>query len=117
MVAIIGVLSALALPYFSDLQSGVSKEKNRRNAQQIVALSTAVSGLGIAHVLPDSLGGVEATARLLREGVTVIEGPASGEHIALAGLSDEEITGAADYLEIVYLPNKLSLRYNPGAVP
>jgi len=84
------------------------RDKSRRNAQQIVALSTAVGGLGISNVLPDSLGGVEATARLLREGITVTSGPITGEHIALAGLTDLEIGKEAEFLEIFYPPNKIA---------
>ena len=117
VVAIVGLITAIALPYFGDLRDGVDREKSRRNAQQIVALSTAVSGLGISHVLPDSLGGVEATARLLREGITVTSGPIAGERIALAGLTDLEIEKAAEFLEIVYLPNKIALRYLPEGQP
>ena len=66
---------------------GWTGEKNRRNAQHIVALSTAINELGIAHVMPDSLAGVQVNARLLREGITVTAGPIQGERIALAALT------------------------------
>ena len=117
VIAIIGVIAAMAVPYFGDLRDGVDREKSRRNAQQIVALSTAINGLGIAHVMPDSLGGVQATARLLREGVTVTAGPIQGERIALAGLTDPEIEKAADFLEIVYLADRITLRFLPEGRP
>ena len=117
VVTIIGFIAAVAIPYFSDLRSGVSREKTRRNAQQMVALSTAINGLGIAHVLPDSLGGVQATARLIREGITVNHGPVAGERIALSGLTDEEIELLPEFLEIVYLTDKITLRFVPNGLP
>lgn len=117
VIAIIGVIAAIGIPHFSDLRDGVDREKSRRNAQQIVNLSTAINGLGIAHVLPDSLGGVEATARLLREGITVQEGPVAGERIALAGLTDPEITKASEFLEVVYLSDRIVLRFLPEGQP
>ena len=56
MLEVIGVLAAITIPYFGKLQAGAEREKDRMNAQNIAALSGAISALGIAHVLPDSLG-------------------------------------------------------------
>ncbi len=118
VVAVIGVVSAIAFPFFSDVRDNVEHEKDRRNAQQIVNLSTALNAIGIAHVIPDSLGGVEATAKLLREGITISSGPSAGERIALSGLTDREIANSARFIDIVYLDDQITIRFLPeGVVP
>jgi hypothetical protein len=43
--------------------------------------------------------------------VTVPDGPAAGEINALPGLADKEIVGAAAFLRLTYLPNKIILQF------
>ncbi|MEM7386825.1 MAG: hypothetical protein AAF514_17950, partial [Verrucomicrobiota bacterium] len=83
--------------------------KNRKNAQNLASLSMAAAQAGVAHVLPDSMGGVEATARLLREGIHAQTGSFQGELFCLPGLTDNEITEAAEFLDIVYDTHELRL--------
>jgi hypothetical protein len=47
---------------------------------------------------------------LLREGVIVPEGPLAGQMFKMNGLTDEEISKAANKLEIVYAEKELNLR-------
>ena len=111
VVAIIGILAAVTVPMVGDLNETAKKEKAHRNAQNIAQVSSALGTLGVAHVMPDSLGGVKATARLLREGVTISDGPLQGSLFIVPSLSNEEIDYAATYLSVVYDLNEIRLEY------
>jgi prepilin-type N-terminal cleavage/methylation domain-containing protein len=110
VVAVIGIITAIAMPSIRGVLEKGEEAKVTQNAKNIAALSSNLAAIGVAHVLPDSLGGIEATARLLREGVTVPEGPLAGQMFRMNGLTDEEITKAADKLRIVYAENELNLQ-------
>ncbi|HRQ90070.1 MAG TPA: hypothetical protein PLA50_14825, partial [Bacteroidia bacterium] len=69
-----------------------------------------------AHVIPDSMGGAAATARLLREGVTVTGSVMVGEKFILSGLSDEDIEEVAKFLDIQYDRRELRLVYRDPEV-
>ena len=111
-ILVLGIIIALAVPLFSGVTESSKIAKNQKNAQQLASVSTALASIGVAHVMPESLGGVEATARLIREGVVVPEGPFQGQEFKLASLSDEDINGASEYLEIVYDLNEIRLVLN-----
>lgn len=109
VVVVIGVLAALAMPTISNIRGVAKKTTAIQNAKSISQMSGALAALGVAHVIPDSMGGVEATARLLREGVIVPDGPMAGEKFVLTGLLDEEIDYVAEYLFIQYDRRELRL--------
>lgn len=109
VVVVIGVLAALAMPTISNIRGVAKKATAIQNAKSISQMSGALAALGVAHVIPDSMGGVEATARLLREGVIVPDGPMTGEKFVLTGLLDEEIDYVAEYLFIQYDRRELRL--------
>ena len=58
------------------------------------------------------MGGVKATARLLREGVVVQEGPMKGEKFIIPALADDDIDGLDRFLTIKYDTRELSLVYS-----
>lgn len=113
VIAIIAVLAALALPAIENIHGTANKTAALSNAQRIASTSSALASMGVAHVLPDSLGGVEATARLLREGVTVSEGIFAGQFFVVTGMTDDDILAAAAYLETVYDFAEVRLVYDP----
>ena len=102
VIAVIGIISAITIPVISNIREASIDSKTRSNAKNIEQMSGALASLGVAHVIPDSLGGVEATARLLREGVVVPEGPMAGELYSLPGLDDDEIALLSELLRIEY---------------
>lgn len=112
VVAIIGVISAVALPIVSMVRESSNEAKNLANAKNIERMSGALASLGVAHVIPDSLGGVEATARLLREGVIVPDGPMAGETFSVPGLGDEDIRELSEFLQIHYDMSELRLVFS-----
>ena len=105
------VLAAIAFPTISNMHETADKAKSQGNAQHIAQISSSLASMGVAHVLPDSLGGVEATARLLREGVTVPDGVFAGQFFVVSGLTDNEILEAAGFLEVVYDFAEVRLTY------
>jgi hypothetical protein len=109
IVVVIGIIAAIALPSISNIRGVAKKTTAIQNAKSISQMSSALAALGVAHVIPDSMGGVEATARLLREGVIVPEGPMAGEKFVLMGLNDDEIETVASYLYVQYDRKELRL--------
>ncbi|MCB1233205.1 MAG: prepilin-type N-terminal cleavage/methylation domain-containing protein [Verrucomicrobiae bacterium] len=112
VVSVIGIMSMLAIPAFSSLNEKAHDATAQRNAQNIAQISATLSQIGVAHVLPDSLGGVEATARLLREGVIVDRGPFKDQEFIIRPLSEEEITRAAKFLNVAYDLSEIRLIYS-----
>ena len=112
IISIIGILSALVLPKVSDLFDASNGAKDRQNAKNLESMSRSLAALGVAHVIPDSMGGVEATARLLSKGVRVPAGPMAGEVFILSGMGDEDISALTKYLKIEYDLRALRLVYH-----
>ena len=79
-----------------------TEEQDVRDARRIASVSTTLTSLGVAHVLPESMGGVDATARLIREGIEVQDGVAKGKLFRLEELTDEAIEAASAHLAIRY---------------
>lgn len=111
VLAAIVIISAIAVPTVSRIRENALHAAASQNAKQIESLSHALAGLGVAHVIPDSMGGVEATVRLLREGVIVSEGPMAGERLILSGMRDSDIEEVARYLLVEYDQFELRLVY------
>ncbi|MDF1816517.1 MAG: type II secretion system protein [Verrucomicrobiales bacterium] len=109
VIAIIGTISAVAVPVLTGIRDSSNKAKNLTNARHIERMSASLASLGVAHVIPDSMGGVEATARLLREGVTVPEGPMAGESFRLPNLSDDDVSEIGKLLRVQYDMRELRL--------
>ncbi|MDF1753603.1 MAG: type II secretion system protein [Verrucomicrobiales bacterium] len=108
-ISIVGVITAAAIPVVSNIHESSTKAKNLANAKHIERMSASLASLGVAHVIPDSMGGVEATARLLREGVKVPEGPMAGETFQLNGMSDNDISAVGELLRVQYDMRELRL--------
>ncbi|MEM6916261.1 MAG: type II secretion system protein [Verrucomicrobiota bacterium] len=113
IVGVIAVVATIAIPTISRLRDSAKKAAATQNAKNVAQMSEALAALGVAHVIPDSMGGAEATARLLREGVVVPEGPMAGERFILSGMREKEIEETAAYLKIEYDRNHLRLVYSP----
>ncbi|MCB1234758.1 MAG: hypothetical protein KDM91_06775 [Verrucomicrobiae bacterium] len=75
-------------------------------------MSAQLAGLGVAHVIPESMGGVAATVRLLREGIIIPSGPMAGSPFRIPHIADEEIENVEEYLRIVYDYSELRLEFH-----
>lgn len=112
VVAVIGLVAAIAVPTVSRIRESAKAAAATQNAKNVAQMSEALAALGVAHVIPDSMGGAEATARLLREGVIVPEGPMAGERFILSGMREGEIEETAEYLRIEYDETNLRLVFS-----
>ncbi|MGK0190308.1 MAG: prepilin-type N-terminal cleavage/methylation domain-containing protein [Verrucomicrobiales bacterium] len=111
VIAVIAVIAAMTIPTISGVLERADEAKTLKNAKEIAGMSSSLSSIGVAHVLPESLGGVKATARMLSVGVVVPEGPMQGQRFQLSGLTDEEIDKAEPYLDISYNEEELALSF------
>ncbi|MEO0446967.1 MAG: type II secretion system protein [Verrucomicrobiota bacterium] len=112
-ISILGILTFLAVISIGRLTDQTDVTKDRANAQHIAQISSALNAMGVAHVLPDSLGGAEATARLLRNGIIVPDGPFAGQTFTIKSLSDHEIAGASNHLTIIFDLQEVRMLYDP----
>ena len=111
VVGVIAIVATIAIPTIGRLRESAVRAAAMQNAKNIQTMSAALDALGVAHVIPDSMGGVAATARLLREGVIVPEGPMAGEKFILSGMPDSEIDEVSEYLYVQYGRKELMLVY------
>ncbi|NNE91589.1 MAG: type II secretion system protein [Verrucomicrobiales bacterium] len=116
-IGIIGVITAVSIPVVSNIFDSSKDAKARMNARNVESMSAQLASLGVAHVIPESLGGVEATCRLMRVGVTVPEGPMSGEVFILAALKDDDLPMVAKYLQVRYDAYELRLQFVENTDP
>ncbi len=116
VIVVVGIVAALALPSISNIRDVAKRTVAIQNAKSIAQMSQALAALGVAHVIPDSMGGVAATARLLREGIVVPDGPMAGEKFILTGMNDDEIEYVASYLDVQYDRTELRLVFHDPAL-
>ena len=109
-IVIIAIISMLAIPIIRGINH-VSESKTRRNAQMTADVSSNLSSLNVVHVLPEALGGAEATTRLLRLGITVPDGPMQGAYMGVPNLPEGEIEATSKYLRVVVDNDMLRLEY------
>jgi len=115
VIVTIGIILAISLPIIGNIRESAKKAAATQNAKIVASMSEALAALGVAHVIPDSMGGAEATARLLREGVIVPQGPFAGERFILSGMRDDEIEEISVYLSIQYDETQLRLVFTQPA--
>ena len=108
MIAVIGVIVAIAIPAFGRILESSREAKARRNAQLIASIYTAALSAG-APVNTTSLDTVIAG---LLSGVTPTSGAYAGRQFRISSLSPGEVTAAKRYLTE---PSTGGLMlYNPG---
>lgn len=113
MVAVTGIMVTIGMPAINGVRDGAAQSAAERNAQTIAMISSSLAAAGEEHVLPDSLGGAEATVMLLREGVEVTQGSFSGQIFSTGQMSDKEIEYAVKHLRVVYDADQVRLAYQP----
>lgn len=102
VIAILASVALIVIPHVGKFSDAAERSVAKRNAQSLASLSASIAAMGAEHVLPESLGGTEATCRLLRKGVTFTDGLSAGQYYGMPGLPEHEIPFAAVYLEIGY---------------
>ena len=117
VVAILGVLTAMALPTISSLVGASTQAKNKRNAQLIAAMSAEATAAGVDHVVPEEQGGIEATVQKLREGLSFPDGMLGNQIFMVSNLSDEELQQAKPYLRLSKDPKGMRMVYIGSGEP
>lgn len=97
VIALIGILSNIALFALSGTSSKVDVVKNRRNAQTIASLAAAASAAGASFVVS---GDVRATLLVLKDGAAPASGIFKGRVFKLPPMNDDQIDGAIPYLRV-----------------
>ena len=112
VIAVIGLLAAIAVPQFGKVQGAASESKNQRNAQNAVSLFMTAKVAGhnfvAAATQPTSQHHV---LQAIAAGATIDDPgtPFHGTHFSLPGLNIDQIYGAQVFLAVV----DGELRYNP----
>lgn len=93
VIAVIGIMCAIAIPMFSQIRENADIRKNQHNAQNIVSVAMA------AHVAGAELDttSIADLVKQLSDGVSVMVA-GSPAVFQLSALSDGEISGAAPYI-------------------
>ncbi len=71
VVSIVGILTGVAILGLRSVPQNVDETVVTHNALEVDSTSGVLAGMGIYHVIPDSLGGVEATVRWMNCGIEV----------------------------------------------
>lgn len=115
VISILGIMAAVAVPAYNGVVERSREATTKRHAQDIADISAQLAAVEVIHVIPVSMGGVEATARYIREGITVYDGPFAGKMFKGPSLTDDEIAKVAVYLQPIYEADDLRLAfYDPG---
>lgn len=101
-VAIIGIIVAIVVPMWGS-NDAFYAARDRRNAQELVAISTMASAAGLNFALDDQGNARENLLEILSDishGASVKDGALKGRHFSVPGLSNEDIAGAANYVTL-----------------
>jgi hypothetical protein len=101
-VAIIGVMVAMTVPLWGN-NDAFYAARDRRNAQELVAVSTMAAAAGLNFVHDERGQPRQDLVGILSDishGESVKTGALKGRHFSVPGLSKEDIAGAASYVII-----------------
>ena len=113
IAVIVAVVASVTIPLALGLGRPTSPPTAEKKAHQIVKVSNRLAALGVSHVLPESLGGAEATIRLLQNRVRN-QAPGSLD-MTLPEFGEGEIAAVAAYLQVLVGEEKLLLKFAPDS--
>lgn len=110
VIAVIGILAAIAVPNIGKINGAAEDSKNRRNAQQLSSVCNAAQAAG--HDFVGSETDKVEVCKDIRTGSTITDttSPFYGSFFGVPNLSDTELTAATGYLAI----SNGMLTYNSG---
>jgi competence protein ComGC len=95
-VAILGIIVAMVVPMWGN-NDAFYAARDRRNAQELVSTSMMAQASGLNFVNGDNL--LDILREVSRGGV-VTRGPMKGRGFSVPGLSEEDLKGAAKYVQL-----------------
>lgn len=96
-VAVLALLSALAVPHLERMQDSPEQAKSRHDAQSIMAAANEASAAGV--VFPNLEAAIKAMTS--EQGVSPAKGPFTNQNYRGPQLSADEIKLAASHLDFV----------------
>jgi len=96
-VAILGVILGIVVPMLSQ-NDAIYAARDRRNAQELCSTTMMAQVAGLNFVQGEDV--IETVRAVVRGGMPV-QGAMKGRLFVVPGLSEEDIRGAAKYLQIV----------------
>lgn len=96
-IAILGVLTSLALISLSQINQQSVETRNRRNAQELAGICTAAQVAGVDFVVA---GDLDSTIDNVVSGGIPSEGAFAGRFFGLPGLQPVDRTSAKTYLAL-----------------
>lgn len=105
-IAVLGVMTSMALISIGNVNRNSVETRNRRNAQELAGICASAQAAGVDFVVANDL---EQTIRNVVAGGAPTSGAFTGHYFGLPGLTPEDQTSAKTYL---YLDNG-SLGYRP----
>jgi type IV pilus assembly protein PilA len=108
VIAVIGVIAAIAIPAMSNVLGGSRDAKARRNAQTIAAMYSAAVSAGAA-VASDTIDNMVAA---LETGVSPTDGAFEGQVFKISTLTDGEEDAAGAFLTRSVDPVSLAVTLN-----
>lgn len=109
VIAIIGIIAAIAIPNIGSVNESTRKAAAQRNAQQIASVLNAAIAAG-AVISPADAG---AIVSLAEAGVSPNDGAFSGKVFTVGTIDDSEEAGIQDLL--TWDATQQAVKYNSGA--
>lgn len=100
VIAVIGILAAIAVPNIGKINDAAEESKNRRNAQQLSSVCNAAQAAGLDFIAEGD--DVAAVCGKVAIGDTVddVTSPFFGSFFGVPNLAGQELTDAQKYLEL-----------------
>lgn len=96
-IAVIGVLTTIAIGFLSNHHKAAETSRDRRNAQNLAVVCTVAEYANLHFIVP---GDPVQTCRNVVQGGIAPSGPAAGKAFGLPGMIEEDIVSAAWYLDV-----------------
>lgn len=99
VIAVIGILAAIAVPQIGNINDAATDSKNRRNAQNLASVCGSAQAAGHDFVSGTDVG---ATVEAIVTGATIdaSSSPFDGTYFGVPNLSSDEQDAVAPYLTI-----------------
>ena len=111
VIAVIGILAAIAVPNIGKINDAASDSKDRRNAQQIASVCNAAAAAGLDFVGAETDKAVVVGKIITGDTVKDGSSPFFGNYFGVPNINADDKADALTYLEI---STDKQLRYAPG---
>jgi prepilin-type N-terminal cleavage/methylation domain-containing protein len=97
-IAILAVVTSIALPSMSSINQNSIDTRDLRNAQELAAMCSTAQAAGVDFVVP---GDIEKTIENIVKGGKPVDGAFAGSFFGIQGMAPQDQDTAKRYLELV----------------